>query len=161
MKYVRLITATAATLACVSIACPASAHGLPDFPRGAVYEFNHTVAGAVDLTDCQVRVQLDTAAEIAHGRLRAVCAELRAHQDRRLTVFGVRTCAQPQTGADIEYGAATLISGGGSGALDRTYLLGRNLNGLRQGRGIRWPAQQRGLLRTEHGSRQEADQPRR
>ncbi len=81
MKYIRLITATAATLACVSSARSAFAYGLPDFPHGAVYEINHTVAGAVDLTDFQVRVQLDTAAEIAQGRMRADCADLRVYAD--------------------------------------------------------------------------------
>jgi len=81
MKVVRPLAITAATLACSSVASLAHAYGLADFPNARIYEITHTAAGATDLTDYQVRVQLDTAAEIAAGRMRADCADLRVYAD--------------------------------------------------------------------------------
>lgn len=81
MKTLRTLTTACAATASLGVAQSASAYGLDGFPHGAVFQIEHTAANAADLTDFQVRLQLDSAAEIAAGRMRADCADLRVYAD--------------------------------------------------------------------------------
>lgn len=52
---------------------------LAGFSNGQVFQIAHTAAGAATLTDFQVRVVLNTATEIAAGRMKADCSDLRVY----------------------------------------------------------------------------------
>jgi hypothetical protein len=58
----------------------AGAQGLPGFAHGRRFTVSHSAPGAQPLTDFQQRILLDTATEIAAGRMNADCSDLRVYE---------------------------------------------------------------------------------
>ncbi len=86
------------------------------FSEGMIFRMTHTVADAIDLTDFQVRVQIDTATEIAAGRMQASCADIRVYAGNGCTAgtpvnFWVAdgTCNSAKT--DVWLGLPSIAAG--------------------------------------------------
>ncbi len=63
----------------LSVSAEAQPYGLTGYASGYRYLVTHTAAGAGNLTDFQVRLTINTAAEIAAGKMRSDCADIRVY----------------------------------------------------------------------------------